>query len=47
MLPHDTAHRKEQALPPHMAVWLPQGWAPAFQAQGCCEPFQWPVVGIG
>lgn len=32
MLPHSTAHRKEQALSPHMAVWLPQGSAPGFQA---------------
>lgn len=32
MLPQDTAYRKEQALPPHMAVWLPRGVLPGFHA---------------
>ena len=26
MLPHAIARRKEQAPPPHMAAWLPQGF---------------------
>lgn len=29
MLPHATAYRREQALCPHMAVWLPQGFLPS------------------
>lgn len=32
MLPHDTAYGKKQALPPHMAVWLPQGSSMGFHA---------------
>lgn len=32
MLPHDTADRKKQALPPHMAGWLPQGSSMGFPA---------------
>lgn len=32
MLSHDTAYSKEQALPPHMAVWMRQGCLPRLQA---------------
>ena len=54
MLPHDTARRKEQAPPPHMAAWLPQGFMPGllhahmesllgFRHRDYL-PFQWPAV---
>lgn len=32
MLPHDTAYRKKQALPHHMAGWLPQSSSTGFHA---------------
>lgn len=32
MLPHKMAYGKEQALSPHMAVWMRQGCLPSLQA---------------
>lgn len=54
MLPHAIARRKEQAPPPHMAAWLPQGFMPGllhahmesllgFRRRDYL-PFQWPAA---